>query len=553
MGLTRRAELLQRVRELQARVQAHGMHANNRPEPTGSGAGLELPRPDLKGSGAEQQRRAGAPRAKCTARKQQLQATRPRPSMAPELLQQVKKRPTPPSYVKVEVIEDSDDDVAQAGRGVQQAAVPSVAEPLATNVGEANTAGHLATNVGEANAAGHLAMNAVQADTAEHLAMNGVQADTAEPLAMVVLEDTQDPAGAAVPVLTGTQDTDKTLHQLLTEVDASDSSQGLGSVGTPTSSSTTAPAPAPAPAPQPRLEPGVLRQLDEARRMADLEPNVRSMAQMRLHRAKGRLTEEATERYAAAARDRTGAAQLVFLREWAHGRIPDVDVTASQGVTDVMTQEEASMTGWLNWNELMHALGGWSSKEQRRYVDSVWKTSKKTRPHPGGPTLGAQRKVWISTLEVQRRLREVRTGVDLTGLLPPESLERLLEALQRPCPPAAGEADLQQQKKRPEVGGDDSEPAAPSHEKVLTRAELLTECYKLSQRLLGARDAANCRATGPFAHVAKELVVTQLQKLAQQREVLEGTPVLTPEAAKAAMELVKETAKVVLQVRAVLG
>ena len=231
-----------------------------------------------------------------------------------------------------------------------------------------------------------------------------------------------------------------------------------------------------------RARPGIGRPMDKdllekvlkAKTMADLSADTKRAVTQTVRRRirEGRIPPDAVARHVACKWDRDGARMLMWIKDWAKGKIQEITPVASQGATLVTTQEESDQWAWLNWYELMQALGGHHSKEQRKYVDSVWKASKgRTRPHPQGSSLQAQRRVFLQGLESTSRKRKQRLGLEANGALDSgAAAEQLLEHLQGPGALLPGE-------EAPAAAGGDAE------EKRLNRLEVQQLCQRAIEKV----------------------------------------------------------------------
>ncbi len=244
------------------------------------------------------------------------------------------------------------------------------------------------------------------------------------------------------------------------------------------------------------------------------------------NRQKKHFPPEVLARYAAGKHSRAGDT-ITLLKEWAAGTLVGVDdPEATQRRALTHRREEEELKGWVNWNELLHLLGGTTSKAQARYCRKLWdlQKGKPERRHPDGATLGNQRQFHLATLDRALRRREDVTAVNMRGLIPNAAvLQQLLATLQAPgLPPAAPPQPLKEEgsasKKR---RGSDGSPLPPGssgdgaqdNEKPATRASLLDSLYKLIPRLgaLGDKlpaegDIAGDAIRGRLSPLRKDLV-----------------------------------------------
>ncbi len=327
----------------------------------------------------------------------------------------------------------------------------------------------------------------------------------------------------------------------------------------------------------PRFEESVLAELRSAGRVGDLEPRTAAMVQMRFKRALngGRVPPEVAAAHAARRRD--GKESLTLLLQWAEGKIRDVDPSVRERVRRSAAQETEHARGWFSWNELMQLHGGFQSKEQRKYVDSLWQGARRggERPHPdaGGKP---QRRFWVRTEELERWRKERSWDLQLEGAVDESTAGRqLLEALEAPlasssagtralpkepalepapkrarmesaAPSKGGKAGQRPSKVKRRAGSSSSEdgsegessPGATSSMAAacatlelphISRTAMLGEIFKLSQRVVAMQDA-HVPAEDDLAQLDPMPVLAKLLKqLLEGRASLEFSPQCTQE------------------------
>ncbi len=286
---------------------------------------------------------------------------------------------------------------------------------------------------------------------------------------------------------------------------------------------------------KPRVSTGDLQTLRAAKKMADLPASVRPRLQMRLRRDLSKLPSWAVARHAEA-KSRAGVQALTFLLAWADGSIPDKDAIVEQSVSLETAHEETDSWAWMNWHECMLHFGGFNHKEQRKYVDLLWRAATsagRSRPHPMGHGLKAQHRVWVGPHERWASKRQRKTEVGTAGTLGSGTeMQQMLEAMLGPSferdagaaasgLPASAAAPLQLQELPP------ADTAPSAQEDAPNRAAVLAELMKLMARLKTTRAV---QGNDPiWGAGVKNMLDPVLKDLVKLQDELETVAVIQPE------------------------
>ncbi len=175
--------------------------------------------------------------------------------------------------------------------------------------------------------------------------------------------------------------------------------------------------------PFPRVAADVLGRTDAAQKLADLPAAERKRIQQAAYRSLPFLPDWAVQQHASASKDRSGTKQLGFLKLWARGEIPNVDVVASQQVVATTSQSDYTEHRRLNLEELEMLLNAGGDKKLLRYCERLWNaTPLPERKHPV-PGMPRQRRVYVASVERAGSDRKEETGAKLplpaTGVVAP--------------------------------------------------------------------------------------------------------------------------------------